>query len=186
MQQVSDRQLVADYLGGEHRAFTVIVRRHWKRMYYTARHYSRTEQDAQDIVQEAFFKAARSLHTYRGEAKLGTWLHRMCVNAAIDHQRRGYGALYCPSLDDEEAVTQDANKYLSYNPMEAAERVIAMRQALAVLPSAQRKALWLIDVAGLSVESAAAELGVKPGTVKSRRHRARETVAATLGLHSPA
>lgn len=180
MQHISDRQLVADYLAGDRRAFTLIVRRHWKRLYYVARNYARNEQDAQDIVQEAFFKAARNLHSYRGEAKLSTWLHRMCINAAIDHQRRFVQAGQA-SLDDEDIVTQDANKYLAYNPLENAERIIAMRQALAVLPSAQRKALWLIDVAGYSVEHAADELGVKPGTVKSRRHRAREAVVAAIG-----
>ena len=177
----NDRQLVADYLGGDRHAFTLIVRRHRQRMYFAARSYARNEQDAQDIVQEALFKAARSMHTYRGEAKLSTWLHRMTINAAIDHQRKDgrAGAQY--SLDDDTAVDIDANKHLAYNPMEAMERTIAMRQALNVLPSAQRKALWLIDVAGMSVEHAAAELGVKPGTVKSRRYRAREAVAAAIG-----
>lgn len=181
MQHRTDRQLVADYLAGDSRAFTQIVRRHWQRMYFVARNYARNEHDAQDIVQDAFFKAARSLHTYRGDAKLSTWLHRMCINAAIDHQRRVVRASAPVSLDDTEAVSADANKFLAYNPLENAERVIAMRQALSVLPTAQRKALWLIDVAGLSVESAATELGVKPGTVKSRRYRAREAVAAAIG-----
>ena len=177
----NDRQLVADYLAGDPHAFKLIVNRHRKRMYFVARNYSRNEQDAQDIVQDALFKAARSMRGYRGEAKLSTWLHRMTINAAIDHQRRSDRAGAQASLDDQDTVTTDANKYLAYNPMEAMERTIAMRQALNVLPSAQRKALWLIDVAGMSVEHAAAELGVKPGTVKSRRYRAREAVAAAMG-----
>ncbi|OEX92154.1 RNA polymerase sigma factor [Corynebacterium sp. Marseille-P4321] len=181
MQHRTDRQLVADYLAGDGRAFTQIVKRHWQRLYFVARNYARDEHDAQDIVQDAFFKAARNMHTYRGDAKLSTWLHRMCINAAIDHQRRVVRACPPVSLDDDETVTADANKYLSYNPLENAERVIAMRQALAVLPTAQRKALWLIDVAGMTVEHAADELGVKPGTVKSRRYRAREAVAAAIG-----
>ena len=182
----NDRQLVADYLAGDPHAFKLIVNRHRKRMYFVARNYSRNEQDAQDIVQDALFKAARSMHGYRGEAKLSTWLHRMTINAAIDHQRKDgrAGAQY--SLDDNDHVDIDANKYLAYNPMENMERTMAMRQALAVLPQAQRKALWLIDVAGMSVGDAAAELGVQPGTVKSRRYRAREAVAAAIGEAAPA
>lgn len=176
---ISDRQLVADYLAGDTRAFTLIVRKHRQRLYFVARNYARNEHDAQDIVQEAFFKAARNMHNYRGDAKLSTWLHRMCINAAIDHQRRVQRNT-CVSLDDEESVTQDANEHLAYNPMETAERVLAMRQALDVLPMAQRKALLLIDADGLSVDHAAAELGVKPGTVKSRRYRAREAVVQAL------
>ena len=182
----NDRQLVADYVGGDRHAFKIIVRRHRQRMHLVARSYARNEQDAQDIVQDALFKAARSLHTYRGDAKLSTWLHRMTINAAIDHQRKDdrAGAKY--SLDDDAAVDIDANKYLAYNPMESMERTMAMRQALAVLPTAQRKALWLIDVAGMSVGDAAAELGVRPGTVKSRSYRAREAVAAAIGEGAPA
>ncbi|WP_269508783.1 sigma-70 family RNA polymerase sigma factor [Corynebacterium faecium] len=186
MDYINDRQLVANYLAGDRQAFTLIVRRHRKRMYFAARNFARNEQDAQDIVQDALFKAARSMHTYRGEAKLSTWLHRMTINAAIDHQRKDgrAGAQY--SLDDNDHVDIDANKYLAYNPMENMERTMAMRQALAVLPQAQRKALWLIDVAGMSVGDAAAELGVQPGTVKSRRYRAREAVAAAIGEAAPA
>ena len=186
MDYINDRQLVANYLAGDRQAFALIVRRHRKRMYFAARNFARNEQDAQDIVQDALFKAARSMHTYRGEAKLSTWLHRMTINAAIDHQRKDdrAGAKY--SLDDDTAVDIDANKYLAYNPMESMERTMAMRQALAVLPTAQRKALWLIDVAGMSVGDAAEELGVRPGTVKSRRYRAREAVAAAIGEGAPA
>ena len=58
---------------------------------------------------------------------------------------------------------------------------MAIRKAVAGLPSAQRKALLLLDVDGLSVDRAARELGVQPGTVKSRRYRAREAVAAAIG-----
>lgn len=183
----NDRQLVADHLAGDPHAFKLIVHRHRQRMYYVARNYARNEHDAQDIVQEALFKAARSMHTYRGDAKLSTWLHRMTVNAAIDHQRRFVRpGTQCSLDDDASAVDLEANKYLAYNPMEATERTIAMRQALGALPTAQRKALWLIDVAGMSVGDAAAELGVQPGTVKSRRYRAREAVASAMGECTPA
>lgn len=181
MDYINDRQLVANYLSGDRHAFTLIVRRHRQRMFFVARNFARNEHDAQDIVQDALFKAARGMHTYRGEAKLSTWLHRMTINAAIDHQRRNERAGAQYSLDDDDQVTQDSNKHLAYNPLENMERTMAMRQALAVLPTAQRKALWLIDVAGMSVGDAAAELGVRPGTVKSRRHRAREAVAEAIG-----
>ncbi|WJY98638.1 RNA polymerase sigma factor [Corynebacterium fournieri] len=186
MDYTNDRQLVAAYLGGDRTAFKLIVRRHRQRMYFVARNYARNEQDAQDIVQDALFKAARSMHTYRGEAKLSTWLHRMTINAAIDHQRKDDRSGAQCSLDDDEGVDIDANKHLAYHPMENMERTMAMRQALAVLPQAQRKALWLIDIAGMSVGDAAAELGVRPGTVKSRRYRAREAVAAAIGEIAPA
>lgn len=176
----TDRQLAADYAAGDTRAFKVIVNRHRQRLYYVARTYARDEQDAQDIVQEALLRASRSLHTYRGDAKLTTWLHRTVTNTALDHQRRAARRSPTVSYDDHDTVTQDANRFLAHDPMATLDHYLTLRQALAALPAAQRTALVLIDVHGHSVESAAQHLGVRPGTVKSRRYRARETVAAAI------
>lgn len=177
----TDRQLAADYAAGDTRAFKVIVKRHRQRMYYVARNYARNEQDAQDIVQEALLRASRSLHTYRGEAQLSTWLHRTVTNAALDHQRKAIKRERTVSYDDQTVVDQDSNRLLAHDPTATLEQFLALRQAVAKLPAAQQKALVLVDVYGMSVEHAAEELGVRPGTVKSRRHRAREAVA--LALH---
>lgn len=176
----TDRELAHDYVAGDARAFKLIVRRHRQRMYFVARNYARDEQDAQDIVQEALFRASKSMHTYRGEAKLSTWLHRTVTNVAIDHQRRAQRRGPVVSLDDDATMPQDSNRYLAHDPTATLEHFLALRQAVAKLPAAQRKALLLIDVYGMSVEGAATELGVRPGTIKSRRHRAREFVASAI------
>lgn len=177
----SDIQLASDYVNGDVRAFRVIVKRHHQRMFYTARSYARDEFDAQDIVQEALFRASCSMHTYRGEAKMTTWLHRTVTNVAYDFYRRTEtrnGNVV--SYDDGETITQDNHRFLSHDPTTTVESFLALRQAVANLPSTHRKALLLIDVYGMSVESAATKLGVRPGTVKSRRFRARELVAAAV------
>lgn len=176
----TDRQLAADYSAGDTRAFKVIVKRHRQRMYFVARNYARNDHDAQDIVQEALLRASRSLHTYRGEAQLSTWLHRTVTNVALDHQRRASRREQTVSYDDETIISQDYNRLLAHDPTATLEQFLALRQAVAQLPAAQQKALVLIDVYGMSVEHAARELGVRPGTVKSRRYRAREAVALAV------
>lgn len=176
----TDTQLAHDYIAGDTRAFNVIVLRHRQRMYYVARNYARNEHDAQDIVQDALFRASRNMHTYRGEAKLSTWLHRTVTNAALDHQRRMARRAPAISFDDGDVMGQEKNRFLAHDPTDTLEQFLELRKAVALLPAAQRRALLLIDVYGLTVERAADHLGVKPGTVKSRRHRARETVAAAL------
>lgn len=181
----TDRQLARDYVAGDKRAFTVIVRRHRQRMYFVARNYAKNEQDAQDIVQEALLRASKSMHTYRGDAQLSTWLHRTVTNVALDHQRRLERRGAVVSYDDHDTVCPDNNRFLAHDPTAAVEQFLALRQAVAQLPAAQRRALLLIDVYGMSVEGAADQLGVRPGTVKSRRHRARETVAAAIAETSP-
>lgn len=179
--KASDSALVNDYIGGDGDAFAEIVERHQQRMMVIARRYARNEHDAQDILQDALFKASRNMHTFRSEAALTTWLHRLVLNAGFDHAKRADNKRQHVSIDDEEGVSQDASRYLAHDPLANLDRVLALRQILEKLPAAQRRALLLIDVAGLSVDKAARELGVRPGTVKSRRHRAREVLVEMIG-----
>ncbi|QPK83253.1 sigma-70 family RNA polymerase sigma factor [Corynebacterium qintianiae] len=177
----TDQQLVEAYKAGDPHAFAQIVRRHKPRLAYIARRYARNEQDTQDILQEALFKASRSMHTYRSEAALSTWLHRLVMNTGFDHVAATRKRLRDVSIDDTERVSADVNPLLSHDPTAGVDRAIVLRQAIEALPAAQRTALLLIDVAGLTVERAAREMGVKPGTVKSRRSRARDAVAKAVG-----
>ncbi|MDN8594269.1 MULTISPECIES: sigma-70 family RNA polymerase sigma factor [unclassified Corynebacterium] len=179
-QRKTDKALVKDYVAGDHRAFALIVERHRQRMMAVARKYARNEHDAQDIVQDALFKASRNMHTFRSESALTTWLHRLVLNAGYDHAKRADNKRQHTSLDDEEKLTQDANRYLAHDPLGNLDRLVALRQAVLKLPAAQQRALMLIDVAGHSINSAASHLGVRPGTVKSRRNRARQALTETL------
>lgn len=176
----SDQQLVEAYMGGDPRAFTAIVQRHRARLVYVARRYSRNENDVEDILQEALFKASRNMHTYRSEATLSTWLHRLVMNTGFDHVKASRKRLRDVSIDDDERISPEANPVLAHDPTAHLDRTIVVRQALEALPETQRRALVLIDVIGLSVERAAAEMGVQPGTVKSRRARARAALAKAV------
>ncbi len=167
-------------MGGDPRAFAAIVQRHKARLLFVARRYSRNEHDVQDILQEALFRASRNLHTYRSEATLSTWLHRLVMNSGYDHVKASRKRTRDVSIDDEQALSTDANPYLAYDPTAHLARTITLRQALLNLPATQRRALLLIDVAGYSVDHAATEMGVPPGTVKSRRARARTALARAV------
>ena len=179
-QEKTDKALVKDYVAGDHQAFAIIVHRHRKRMLAVARRYARNEHDAQDIVQDALFKASRNMHTFRSESALTTWLHRLVLNAGYDHAKRADNKRQHTSLDDSEKINHDSNRYLAHDPLGNLDRLLALRQAMGQLPAAQRRALMLIDVAGYSINSAATHLGVRPGTVKSRRNRARRALTESM------
>lgn len=178
----TDKALVTDYVAGDHRAFAIIVQRHRQRMMAVAKRYARNEHDAQDIVQDALFKASRNMHTFRAESALTTWLHRLVLNAGYDHAKRADNKRQHTSLDDSEKLSQDSNRYLAHDPLGNLDHLLALRQAMLKLPAAQRRALMLIDVAGYSIDSAACQLGVRPGTVKSRRNRARQALSECMGI----
>lgn len=174
----TDEELVEAYIHGDAKAFNAIVERHRRRLTMVARRYTRNETDAHDIVQDAFLKASCTVSGFRHEAKLGTWLHRLVMNAGYDflnHRANRENA----SLDSG-AVDPDRNWALSYDTTYAIDQHIVMKTAFSLLRDDQREALYLTDIAGYGVREAAEYQGVKPGTIKSRRARAKQVLRAAL------
>ncbi|WP_433351439.1 RNA polymerase sigma factor SigM [Microtetraspora malaysiensis] len=173
---VSDADLLSRHIKGDPHAFSEIVKRHRDRMWAVALRTLGDPDEAADAVQDAFVSAYRKAESFRGEAAVTTWLHRIVVNACLDRMRR---KSVRPVADDEliEAAERDA-------PMadQAGEREVSMdvSSALKMLPADQRAALVLVDMMGYSVEDAAGVLGVPAGTVKSRCARGRAKLAPIL------
>lgn len=175
----SDQQLVRSYLTGDEAAFSEIVRRHRKRLFWVARRYAGNDDDAHDILQEAFLRASRNLHNFRSEAALSTWLHRLVMNSGYDfahhRSRREIAAL------DDDAVPHEANITLSHDPVPRLDLLLMLRQALDKLRPDQCIALLLVDLGGYNVSQVARFEGVRPGTIKSRRGRAKKLLRKVLG-----
>lgn len=174
----SDQQLVKSYLSGDGGAFSEIVHRYRTRLFWVARRYGANEEDAHDILQEAFLKASRNLHNFRSEAALSTWLHRLVMNSGYDfahhRSRREVAAL------DDEAIPHEVNLKLSYDPVPRVDLLLLLRQALGSLRADQCIALLLVDLGGYNVAQVARFEGVRPGTIKSRRGRAKECLREIL------
>ncbi|MEV8635570.1 RNA polymerase sigma factor SigM [Streptosporangium sp. NPDC051023] len=173
---VSDADLLTRHIAGDPQAFSEIVKRHRDRMWAVALRTLGDPDEAADAVQDAFVSAYRKAESFRGEAAVTTWLHRIVVNACLDRMRR---KSVRPVADDElvEAAERDT-------PVldQTAEREVSMEvsAALKLLPSDQRAALVLVDMMGYSVEDAAQVLEVPSGTVKSRCARGRAKLAPIL------
>lgn len=173
---VTDAELLAAHINGDPHAFSEIVKRHRDRMWAVALRTLGDPDEAADAVQDAFVSAYRKANTFRGEAAVTTWLHRIVVNACLDRMRR---KSVRPVADDEliEAAERDTPM-----PDQTIEREVSMEvsAALKMLPADQRAALVLVDMMGYSVEDAAQVLEVPSGTVKSRCARGRAKLAPIL------
>ena len=134
--------------------------------------------DAADAVQDALVSAYRAAGSYRGDAAVTTWLHRIVVNACLDLVRRRASRPTSPL--DETTHSLPATDLLT--PRETSQQVLA---ALRQLPVEQAAAVVLVDVEGFPVAEVAAILGVPTGTVKSRCARARARLAVLLGDLGP-
>lgn len=175
---LSDTQLVHKFISGDTAAFSIIIKRHERHMLRAAQKYGRKPEDTQDILQEALFRASRNMHHYRAEAALGTWLHKVVLNSGFDwatHRTQ----IEFPVLDEPDSDL-DKDPRLSTDPLGYLDVALTIRQAVDQLHPDQRMALILVDLGGYSVEDVATLEGIKVGTVKSRRSRAREQLRALL------
>lgn len=175
-----DHALLRAHVDGDASAFPELVRRHRDRCWSLAlRTLGGDREEAADAVQDALLSAHRSAGSFRGEAQVSTWLHRVVLNACLDRLRRRAARPTVP-LSDE----LPAHVVASEPP--ATEDRLDIAAALAALPVEQREALVLVDVQDRPVAEVALLLGVPEGTVKSRCSRGRARLALSLGHLRPA
>lgn len=180
-QDLSDSQLLAAHVDGQSAAFGELFDRHRDRLWSVALRTAGSPEDAADALQDAMIAAFRRAASFRGEAAVTTWLHRIVVNACLDQHRRRKArptTSWIETLHEHPGDTDDmANRELQ----------IELERALAGLPDDQRAAIVLVDVEGYSVEEAATILECPPGTVKSRCSRGRAKLAKRLdAVRNPA
>jgi RNA polymerase sigma-70 factor (ECF subfamily) len=188
-EQRSDRDLVAAHLAGDRDAFAVLFGRHRHRLSAEALSTTCNPDDAADALQDAMVSAFRRAASYRGDAAVTTWLHRIVVNACLDRLRRSKvrAADQLPDdLDEREAHAPATADAAAARPVDPEQVVLDDEQrrtvlaALARLPVEQRAALVLVDMEGYSVEEAAQILDCAVGTVKSRCSRGRTRLLPAL------
>ena len=187
-----DRALLAAHVAGDPAAFGILFRRHRDRLWAVALRTTGDPEEAADALQDALVAAFRRAGSYRGDAAVTTWLHRVVVNAALDRLRRRKSRSADPLPDDLEEHggrgSLQTGTGEAEDPADAAVRSDRRREvlaALATLPPEQRAALVLVDMQGHSVEEAASILGVPSGTVKSRCSRGRARLLPLLAGNRP-
>lgn len=171
-----DEDLVRAFVEGDREAFEEIVDRYERRVYAVALRMCGDAETARDVTQEVFISALRSLRSFRGTARLSTWLHRVTVNASLDRLRRRRDDLPL----EETAGRADPGR----GPEEAAvesDRARRVRRAIAALTPEFRAVVVLHDLQDLAYAEVAEALEIPIGTVKSRIHRARMELARLLG-----
>ncbi len=180
-----DRALVERAQTGDKNAFRKLVERHQRRAFAIAIGLLRDENDAREIVQEAFLRVYRSLDKFQGGSSFFTWLYRIVTNLAIDHMRkpaRREQELIDGSGQDDEPPMQlvspgDADPGELIRRREIAERI---QKALDALPPYHRTVILMREVEGMSYQEMAEAMNVSKGTIMSRLFHARQKLQRTL------
>lgn len=165
-------QLTDAARGGDHEAFDELVRRTHADTFTLARRLVSDEEDARDVVQEAYLRAFRSIRRFRGDAQFTTWLYRITANCASNQLGRRRRHRH-DELDDE-AVVPDLHP--DHDPAAVADATSLrdrLEVAVAELPPRLRAVVVLRDIYELNHAEIADQLGISESAAKVRLHRAR-------------
>jgi RNA polymerase sigma-70 factor (ECF subfamily) len=190
--ELTDHALLQAHVDGDPEAFAILFRRHRDRLWAVALRTMGNPDDASDGLQDGMIAAYRRAGSFRGDAAVTTWLHRVVVNACLDRIRAAKVRRAEPLPEDLDDVGDRGSLATSTtdaaDPADLAvvdERRRMVLAALDQLPADQKAALILVDMEGYPVAEVAAMLDCAVGTVKSRCSRGRSRLATMLGVLRP-
>jgi RNA polymerase sigma-70 factor, ECF subfamily len=170
-----DGELVAMTLGGHSDAFALLVERYDRAVYHLAYRTLHDVEEARDVAQEAFFKAYRSLRTFKPGSKFSTWIFAITYHACCDrlNRRKRYSSDELPERADPGPGPE--------SQAIALDQARRLRAAIEQLPEKYRTVITLYHLQGKQYDEIATVLGIPMGTVKTHLFRAKEQLRKLLG-----
>ena len=180
-----DRVLIESAQKGDKLAFKKLVQRHQRRAFAIALSLLRDEQDAREVVQEAFLRVYRGLDSFHGGSSFFTWLYRIVTNLSIDPMRKPTrrDAELDPNREIDEADIPLLSRIDGADPLDVLRRAEIrnkLEAALEALPIYHRGVIVMREVEGMSYEEMAEAMGVSKGTIMSRLFHARQKLQRSL------
>ncbi|HHC73821.1 MAG TPA: RNA polymerase sigma factor RpoE [Thiothrix sp.] len=181
----TDLELVRRVQAGDNTAFDILVLKYQQKIINLVTRYVHDPATALDVTQEAFIKAYRGLHNFRGESAFYTWMYRIAINTAKNHLVARSRRLPDVDIDAQEAEQYSGESALKeYDSPESMtlkdELHATVIRAIESLPDDLRTAITLREIEGMSYEEIAVAMDCPIGTVRSRIFRAREAVDKEL------
>ena len=179
----SDEEVVARVQAGDVALYEVLMRRYNQRLFRVARTILRDEDEAEDVMQDAYVRAYTSLNQFAGKAQFSTWLTKIAIYEALSRLRKRKGLREVPAHPDQESQRMESIKSSDPNPEQQALRHEAnsfLEQAVDALPERYRCVFVLRDIEGMSTGETAACLNLTEEAVKTRLLRARQKLRDEL------
>ena len=187
--EADDQELVEACKTGDRRAFQVLYQRYERKVYAVAYGFLRNQEDALDVVQEAFIKVHRYLPNFEGQSSFYTWLYRIVANLCIDHLRRS-GRKKDVEFDDKlrhDGEQEAASEHLPMSSLGDPSRAVknkeilkAVEESLGELSDKHRAVIVMRELQGLSYADMAKAMNCSKGTIMSRLFHARRNMQKLL------
>ena len=178
--KLSDIELIEQTLAGNQSAYADLVKRHQRFVFTLAMRFAKGREDAEEIAQDCFVKAYRSLASFQGQSKFSTWLYSIVYTTAMTFLRKKRVAT--DSIDDENTFIQVESKESGYdtNNIENKSRSFYLNQAIDQLLPDDATIITLFYKGEQSLEEIAQALGMETNTVKVKLFRARQRLKEKL------
>lgn len=179
MEKEQDAILVKRAKEGDKDAFCELVQRYKRQVYFVAYRMTNNHSDANDLSQEAFIRAYKSIGNFKGKSSFSTWLYRIITNMTIDYLRKT-GTKQVFELDENMSIK---NSYYINNPIEGCELHREIKKAIGSLPIKQRVVVELSILDDLSHKEIAKILGCREKTVSWHLFQARNKLQKKLEIY---
>ncbi|SDT51534.1 RNA polymerase sigma-70 factor, ECF subfamily [Mucilaginibacter mallensis] len=178
--KLSDIELIEQTLVGDQSAYADLVKRHQRFVFTLAMRFAKTREDAEEIAQDCFIKAYRSLASFQRQSKFSTWLYSIVYTTAMTALRKK--RVDTDSIDDENTFIQIENQTSGYdvNNVENKSRSYYLNQAIAQLLPDDATIITLFYNGEQSLEEIGQTMGMDPNTVKVKLFRARQRLKEKL------
>jgi RNA polymerase sigma-70 factor, ECF subfamily len=181
--ELTDTEIIKRILQGEQALFAQLVQRYQQYVFTLVLRFTDSREDAEEISQDVFVKAYRSLADFRGESKFSTWLYTVVRTSSITFLRKK--KLDTTSLDNERTSLQLENRESGFNAntMEQKSRHAMVNAAIRLLSPDDGQIITLFYKGEQSLEEIGRIMGLEPNTVKVRLHRARNRLREKMEKH---
>ena len=179
----TDSEIISRVLRGEQQAFAELVNRYQNFVFTITLRYTDNREDAEEIAQDVFVKAYRSLADFRGASKFSTWLYTIVTTSCITFLRKN--RLQTASLDDEHVFEQADNQNSGFgaNQIEQKSKIAMVNEAIRLLLPDDAKIITLFYKGEQSLEEIGQIMRLEPNTVKVKLHRARQRLREKMEKH---
>ena len=175
-EQLQDSDVILQVLAGQQNAYAILVERYQHFVFTIAFRYLKDREEAEDMAQETFIKAYRSLADFKGDSKFSTWIYVICNNTCMSHSRKRKADIV--SLDEEHHIIADSYK-------DSRSQKMLIQKAIHQLPETDAQIITLFYLAEQSLEETAQILGLSISNVKVRLFRARQKLREILEVNYP-
>jgi len=178
----SDQELIEEVLNGNSKAYAVLVKNHQRFVFTLALRFTKNREDAEEVAQDCFIKAYRSLGTFKQTSKFSTWLYTITYTTAMSFLRKRQ--VDTTSIDNDENVLQLVNNISSYNAdlVEQKSANVYLNIAINNLSAIDAAIITLFYLGEQSLEEIGQAMHMEPNTIKVKLHRARARLKEQMEL----